>query len=206
MDAVNLTLNDMSMSQELLNQYSDHAKSILPGFASNNTSTPPQQNRVQFQEDVDTYSQIRDGNNQQQMKSLHDMSPEEQMILMRKIQNNEISKELNNNRQQSEIQQVENIDYSDNETVTSYNEKMDTGMERQGDKFVMPNENSFLYYKLKIILIILVLFFIVNLHKANFYISKALLFLTGIKNNYALAAIKSALFTGILCIPILLLS
>ena len=195
MDAVDQTLNDMSMSPELLNQYSDHAKSITPGFA--NTSKDNGHggsNRVQFRDEVDTFS----GSYQNApSKNLQDMSPEEQMMLMRKIQNSNQSDQYE--RPTEEHYETDTIKSTDNYEDQSLDQK------NIDQKYIEPLTNDDNYFKLKIIIMILILFFIFNLHKVNFYLSKAILFITPNKNTYILSSIKSLIFTGILSIPIYLL-
>ena len=164
MDAVDQTLNDMSMSPELLKKYSDHAKSITPGFSTGEHDDKPDgeykgssnNNRVQFREEIDTYS-----NSYQHTpaKNLQDMSPEEQMMLMRKIQNNEHNErhnerhnehnERHNERHNEQNYETDTLKSSDNYQNDNYQNDNNRNKEAISINNFMSNDNT---YKLTILL------------------------------------------------------
>lgn len=244
MDTVTQSFNDMSMAPELLNQYSEHAKAILPAFskggsgmsngigigigagtsAGNGTGTGMHYEEMSNRPEIPYHSRPNAGPTHMQqdfVPDIHDLSPEEQMHLMQKIQNNEyidtkscISERTYNPNiqdhepsqlQQLQQQQQQQQPFSNN--YEQYSEPMNVNIAKTED-FSLKKHRDFkckILNKLYLFTIIFIIIFILGLPKLNSYIIKLISKILTTKNSIVIAALKSVISTGIIITIIQLL-
>ena len=167
-DTVNQALSDMSMSPELLNQYSEHAKQILPEFTQQGGNQAPQYQQPQYQ-------QYNDNSHQQAL------TPEQQMQLMQNIQNANITQDY---------QQPQQGGYSEPEVET-----VSVEAEHYTEE---SSEKSLLYKilsTLKILLVLFVVLFIFYIPGITTFINRNILHGISGQHVLILSLIKSGIAT-----------
>ena len=127
MDTVTQSFNDMSMAPELLNKYSDHAKAILPEFLRSQSTHQSQSTQQMPQSQSQSYDQM--STKPKSIPNIQDLSPEEQMHLMQRIQNNE-------------FQDINDFHYSDANGNMNANNNQDNISERTYNPTIAPSREE----------------------------------------------------------------